>query len=412
MTRISKVSLLSISDCTEKNGVVTFIDTFRRRKTDFLQNGLDITAYCYRDAPDIAQSGAAAATGLPPEVTPPAAVSAGARPLHGSVKIRLKAWLNSRPITAFALFGLSVALRGAVVYLRARLRGRPDIFFHQDFFTAFFAALFGTRKAKHALVLHSGTDPLRHLFIWFPALKNTTYETWIRRAFRYAVERQDMLIALNQGLVGQLKEQYQSKPVHCVYNTALELGGTGSFAKLRHSLNLVAVGSLQYVKGFDLLIEAIAALPEADKQRVRVVVVGDGPDRPALTEAIARHGLTSRVMLVGNTDNVGYYLKGADAFILTSRDEGLPIALIEALQIGLPIISTRVGTIPEIMGEDECAFIGGSIVDIQEKISQILDGKIDLAAMSGASFEIYRKKLSPEIFVNKYSRILRELQAA
>jgi glycosyltransferase involved in cell wall biosynthesis len=411
MMKIAKVSLLSISDCTEKNGVVTFINTFLQRKQDFLRNGLDITAYCYRDAPAAAPSSKCApATGS--AGTPAADMPRQSSTFQARLKVKVKSWFNACPTTAFVLFALSIALRGGVVYLKSRLRGRPDIYFHQDFFAAFFAAVCSSRTEKHVLVLHSGSDPLRHLFIWFPALRDTFYESWIRRAFDYAVKRQDALVVLNQGLVAQLGARYSTKPVHCVYNTALELTDAGILAKSPQCLNLVAVGSLQYVKGFDLLIEAIAGMPELDKQRIRVVVVGDGPDRSDLSKAIAHNGLSDKVFLVGNTDNVGYYLRGADAYILTSRDEGLPIALIEALQVGLPIISTRVGTIPEIMDEDNCVFIDGSVADIREKISLILSGMVDLEAMSVASLEIYREKLSPEIFVTKYSHILAQLHSA
>lgn len=73
--------------------------------------------------------------------------------------------------------------------------------------------------------------------------------------------------------------------------------------------------------------------------------------------------LSADIYFVGNSNQVNDYLTNSDAFILFSKDEGLPISIIEAMRCGLPIISTRIAGIPEMIVEG----ISGYLVDVDEQ---------------------------------------------
>ncbi|MGE0801659.1 MAG: glycosyltransferase [Lautropia sp.] len=102
-------------------------------------------------------------------------------------------------------------------------------------------------------------------------------------------------------------------------------------------LRLVAVGRLAPQKGFDLLLDAVARLPE---RAVELDVIGDGPVRGSLEEQCARLGLGNRVRLRGFDANPYAWMRRADALVLSSRYEGLPNAVLEALAAGTPVIAT------------------------------------------------------------------------
>ena len=117
---------------------------------------------------------------------------------------------------------------------------------------------------------------------------------------------------------------------------------------------VVYVGRLDIRKGLIELIEAAATLGPT-RPNLRVYIVGDGPDKPALTAAIAMHHAAPWVTLVPScpTDQVAIWMAAADLVTLPSYNEGCPNVVIEALAAGRPVVSTNVGGIPEIM-DDTC----------------------------------------------------------
>ena len=119
-------------------------------------------------------------------------------------------------------------------------------------------------------------------------------------------------------------------------------------------LRLVAAGRLAPAKGFDLLIDAIALLRDVD---VRVSILGDGPLRTELEARIARLGLEHAVSLLGFRPDPQRHFAESDALVLSSRYEGLPNVVLEALACGIGVIATpAIGGVAEILdGVAGCA---------------------------------------------------------
>jgi glycosyltransferase involved in cell wall biosynthesis len=101
---------------------------------------------------------------------------------------------------------------------------------------------------------------------------------------------------------------------------------------------IVAVGRLVRQKGFDLLIDAVARL-SADLPRVKLIIFGEGPDRGALEAKARALGVADRVSLPGITATPGAWISAGDVFVLSSRYEGFPNVLVEALAGGLPAVA-------------------------------------------------------------------------
>ena len=118
-----------------------------------------------------------------------------------------------------------------------------------------------------------------------------------------------------------------------------------SFPSLRSveqtSLNgpyVLAVGRLVHQKGFDLLIEAFRR-SELAQLGWKLVILGEGDQRPALIQQAKAAGIYHALQMPGHVDNVGPWLEKAEIFALSSRYEGFPNALIEAMQLGRAVVS-------------------------------------------------------------------------
>ena len=110
-----------------------------------------------------------------------------------------------------------------------------------------------------------------------------------------------------------------------------------AFKKKLDGVQLVATGRLAHQKGFDLLIEALALL---DAARIRLTILGEGPLRACLERLAHARGVADRVRFVGFQENPYAYFVRADAFVLSSRFEGFPNVVLEALACGTPVIAT------------------------------------------------------------------------
>ncbi|WP_435750920.1 glycosyltransferase [Thauera sp. AutoDN2] len=117
----------------------------------------------------------------------------------------------------------------------------------------------------------------------------------------------------------------------------------GAWHNAPRGKRVIAVGRLVPVKGFDILIEAWSKID------AYLLILGEGFERPRLESLIADRGLTDRVRLAGHQHDVLPYVRSADLMVISSRYEGCPYVLIEALQQNLPVASTRVGVMPELL---------------------------------------------------------------
>lgn len=119
---------------------------------------------------------------------------------------------------------------------------------------------------------------------------------------------------------------------------------------------VLALGRLSPEKGQDVLLEAFAALPPA--LRARLVLVGDGASRAALETRAGAEDLRARgVCFAGWREDPWACLGAADLFVLPSRREGVPLALLEALAAGKPTVATRVGAVPAVLDEGRCGLV-------------------------------------------------------
>jgi glycosyltransferase involved in cell wall biosynthesis len=118
---------------------------------------------------------------------------------------------------------------------------------------------------------------------------------------------------------------------------------------------IVQIGRLARSKRIDLLLQAVSKLP--DDPQTHVLLAGEGEQREFLAQVAKRYGLERRVHFCGYRRDVGRLLAEADLMALSSELEGLPIVILEAMATGCPIVTTRVGAIPDVLTDGHDAWI-------------------------------------------------------
>jgi|SRR5665213_992180 len=110
---------------------------------------------------------------------------------------------------------------------------------------------------------------------------------------------------------------------------------------------LAIVGRLIYEKNIHVLLQSVASL-RSTWPRLRLVVAGEGPYRLELERRVRELNLTEIVTFLGFVPDVPQLLTQVNAFVMASQTEGMPIALLEAMAVGVPIVATAVGSIPTV----------------------------------------------------------------
>ena len=112
---------------------------------------------------------------------------------------------------------------------------------------------------------------------------------------------------------------------------------------------LLLLGRLHREKGPDLLLRALDLLARSGVAGWRALVVGEGPERETLESSSRRLGLDRRLFFTGARCRVGPWIDAADLLVLPSREEGMPVAAMEAMMKGKPVLAARVGGVPEVV---------------------------------------------------------------
>ncbi len=151
---------------------------------------------------------------------------------------------------------------------------------------------------------------------------------------------------------------------------------------------LLSVGRLHRVKDYCFLIRACAALRDQGLDFI-CWIVGEGPDRPALESQIMASGLQGRVYLIGyvpRTDLPGYY-RYADLVVMTSKSEGIPLVLMEAMAHEKLVLAPAITGIPELVEHQRTGFLyqPGSLPDFVNAVSWIHDHKDSLTGIQHAA---------------------------
>jgi glycosyltransferase involved in cell wall biosynthesis len=187
--------------------------------------------------------------------------------------------------------------------------------------------------------------------------KNRLYE----RIQCFALRRAKAVIAVSRPLVNLLVRAGISRErIHCIPNGFAPSGQTLTRSAARAALGIPPgelvvgwVGRLSREKGADVMLDALG---ECDRAW-RLSVIGEGHEANRLRQRAAKLGIADRVRWHGRVAEAGSLLAAFDAFALTSRTEGTPITLLEAMHACVPIVATRVGGVADVVTAAEALLV-------------------------------------------------------
>jgi glycosyltransferase involved in cell wall biosynthesis len=167
---------------------------------------------------------------------------------------------------------------------------------------------------------------------------------------------------------------------------------------------IVAVGNLYPVKDHASLLRALARLPGA-----RVAIAGRGAEEEPLRRLAAELGLADRVHLLGLRDDVETVFASADVFAQPSLSEGLPLAVLEAMAAGLPVVASRVGGIPEAVADGETGYLvpPADPAALAAALARVLEAEDRGSALAAAA----RARAAAEFSVEQMTERYRQLYA-
>ncbi|MUH00528.1 glycosyltransferase [Scytonema sp. UIC 10036] len=174
----------------------------------------------------------------------------------------------------------------------------------------------------------------------------------------------------------------------------------------RQQIVIGCTGRLDAMKGHDILLKAIAQI-----EGVRVVILGEGGQRTDLEKLAVDLGISDRVELPGWVNNPHTWLPQFDIFAMPSRSEGFPLAIVEAMLAAIPVVGTRVGSIPEAVTDGETGLLVDKD-DVEGLAAALrrLKEDCELRLKFGhRGQDIARRRFTVEHMVKSYERLWYEL---
>jgi len=172
-----------------------------------------------------------------------------------------------------------------------------------------------------------------------------------------------------------------------------------------------AIGRLSTEKGFDLLIEAFARLV-SEGMDIRLLILGEGAQRSILEDQIKRLNISERVFMPGYRLDGHLYLPYLKLFAISSLTEGLPMVLLEAMRAAVPIVSTSVGGIPEVLQDGLCGqlvepgSVAALLTGIQQAFGNIRETSQRVKAARQRVLETYSSRTMAIKYSEVYQRVL------
>ena len=251
----------------------------------------------------------------------------------------------------------------------------------------------------------------------------TNHENLKGRFFHWlqarALRRYDAVAVVSRPLVQAYAERgISADRLHCVPNgwggpPPLERDAARrSLGIDEHDVVVGWIGRLSAEKGADVFINAMArvARRHASESQLKAVVIGDGPERESLRERARLLGLTDQqIDWLGVVTGAGRLAAAFDVFVLSSRSEGTPIVLLEAMAAGTPVVATSVGGVPDVVTRAEALLVPP---DEPLALAAAIDDSLRHRPAAHARAAAARQRLAAEydlgLWLSRYEEVYRE----
>ena len=234
------------------------------------------------------------------------------------------------------------------------------------------------------------------------------YSARYYKNIKNALFKMDLCVAVSDKVATSYKNRYKITKVEVIPNIIddyeiiqkSELPQEVPFDK--NQLNFISVGRLDYSKNYSMLLNVAKHLI-VDGYNFKIYIVGDGEEKVSLQKAIINLKMEKHFILLGRKDNPYPYVKNSDLFLLSSRYEGLPTVIIEALILHIPCISTEVAGINQILNPSFGIITKNTEEDFYLNLKYLLYNTQKIIEMKK---NLSDYKYNNDIIINKIENIL------
>src|SRR6476646_10763315 len=170
------------------------------------------------------------------------------------------------------------------------------------------------------------------------------------------------------------------------------------------------VARLDLQKGFEYLLKAVCEL-RSGFPTLKVVIVGEGPDRRAIEDMIQQYGLQSNVTLAGQQSDMPGVYASMNVFVLPSLNEGLPMTILEAMAASKPVIATNVGAVPIVIKDGETGLLvdPGDADGLRNALARLLSDPDRCRRIGAAGHDWVSRNYTSEAMALKYRQMYDEV---
>ncbi|MDO8592354.1 MAG: glycosyltransferase family 4 protein [bacterium] len=199
-------------------------------------------------------------------------------------------------------------------------------------------------------------------------------------ALKHNIAPAEKLVTIQNGLAStNLYGREEAKKIILSKIGNWKLSGFARSGEARKIGNLLigSIGHLYKTKGFEYFIEAAYKIIANCQLPITFIIIGDGSERVRLEYLIANYDLQNNFILTGSINQAAKLLPALDIYVCSSVKEGLPYSILEAMSAGLPIVSTAVGGLPEMIKNGQTGLLvkPADPEDLAEKIKTLLNNK-------------------------------------
>lgn len=301
-----------------------------------------------------------------------------------------------------------------------KLDRNPDAVIFHSVFECFQFLKKNKKTVKTALFFHTDGIPLKMLEIYNPKLKGSLLFKKLYKMEVFTIKEVNEIVFITN--IGR-KNFLEHYPFIDKNKTSIILNGIDDIKTKNENskevekliekkikYKLCCIGTINERKGQRIIIEALKKINHQALENIHLTLIGSGPDLYYLERLVKEYNLTNNVLFTGNipNENIPAYLKAFNIYILMSYNEGLPISIIEAMRAGLPVVSTRVSGIPELVTEGLNGLLLDPDIDQLAKILNDMD-KFDWGTMGNASRNEFETRFTFERMKSEYCEMLEKL---